>query len=334
MKLLDLARSLIDIDSTTGREGEACRFLADHLRARGFTVTEQPVDGQRVNVRAFLDAKPTVVLSTHIDCVPPFFPSRVSNGRLYGRGACDAKGTIAAQVTAAERLRDEGEERVGLLFVVGEERGSDGAAAANLDSPGSRYLIDGEPTDSRLGKATRGVLRVKLTATGRAAHSSQPERGISAIDALLDSLVQLRELPLPEDPDLGTTFYVVGLISGGVAPNVVSPSAEAELNFRTVGPGADVLQALKPLERDERVKVDEVLEVPPVRLHTVPGFDSAVFAFTTDIPLLSNWGKPLLLGAGSIVLAHTDDEHVEIAELEASADAYVSLARGLLSEND
>jgi len=329
MTTLDLARSLIDIDSTTGREGEACRWLADHLRSRGFTVTEQPVKGDRVNVQAFLDPKPQVVLSTHIDCVPPFFPSRVADGRLYGRGACDAKGILAAQVAAAERLRDEGEERVGLLFVVGEERGSDGAAAANALAPGSRFLIDGEPTDSRLGRASRGVLRVRLRAEGKAAHSSLPELGISAIDVLLDALVELRGLPLPEDPDLGTTFYVIGLISGGIAPNVVSPSAEAELNFRTIGPGAEVLEALAPLR--SRVSVEEVLEVPPVRLQTVPGFESAVFAFTTDIPLLSKWGRPLLFGPGSIAVAHTDEESIEIAEMDAAVDTYVRLSKALLA---
>jgi acetylornithine deacetylase len=271
-----------------------------------------------------------VVLSTHIDCVPPFFPSRVAGGRLHGRGACDAKGAIAAQITAAERLRAEGEERVGLLFVVGEERGSDGAAAANTIPAGSRYLIDGEPTDSRLGRATRGVQRLKLRATGRAAHSSQPERGVSAIDTLVDALVDLRRLPLPEDPDLGSTTYIVGLISGGIAPNVVSPSAEAELNFRTVGPGTDVIEGLSSLRA--RVSIEPVLEVPPVRLHTVPGFDSAVFAFTTDIPLLPAWGRPLLFGPGSITLAHTDDESVEIEELEEAADTYVALAKTLLAE--
>ena len=329
MSTLDLARSLIDIDSTTGREGEACRWLADHLRTRGFTVTEQPVDGDRVNLMAFLDPSPDVVLSTHIDCVPPFFPSRVADGRLHGRGACDAKGILAAQVTAAQRLRDEGEERVGLLFVVGEERGSDGAAAANTVAPGSRYLIDGEPTDSRLGKASRGVLRVKLRAEGRAAHSSQPDLGVSAIDKLVDALVALRALPLPEDSDLGTTFYVVGLVSGGIAPNVVSPSAEAELNFRTIGPGTDVLESLTPLE--ELVSVEQVLEVPPVRLHTLAGFESAVFAFTTDIPLLSAWGQPLLFGPGSIHVAHTENESIEIAEMDAAVDTYVGLARALLA---
>jgi len=327
MTTLDLARSLIDIDSTTGREGEACRWLGDHLRSRGFSVTEQPVDGDRVNVQAFLDPRPDVVLSTHIDCVPPFFPSRVTEGRLHGRGACDAKGILAAQVTAAERLRDEGEEKVGLLFVVGEERGSDGAAVANTAAPGSRYLIDGEPTDSRLGRASRGVLRVRLRAEGKAAHSSRPELGVSAIDALVDALVQLRGLALPQDPDLGTTFYVVGLVSGGIAPNVVSPSAEAELNFRTIGPGRDVLQCLAPLQ--SRVHVEPVLEVPPVRLQTVPGFDSAVFAFTTDIPLLTEWGRPVLFGPGSIVVAHTDEESIDIAEMDAAVDTYVRLSKAL-----
>jgi acetylornithine deacetylase len=328
LSLLDRARSLVDIDSTTGREAAACRWLAAHLREAGFAVSEQPVQGDRVNLLALVEPEPAVVLSTHVDCVPPFLPSRVEGGRLHGRGACDAKGALAAQVEAVLRLRDAGESRVGLLFVVGEERGSDGAAAANRLASGSRFLIDGEPTENRLGRATRGALRLRLRAAGRAAHSSQPERGISAIDALVDALVELRKLPLPADPDLGRTFYTVGLISGGIAPNVVSPSAEAELNFRTVGPGADVVESLAPLR--PRVSVDTVLEVPPVRLHVPPGVESAVFAFTTDIPLLTRWGRPLLFGPGSILLAHSEEESVGIDELEAAADGYVRLARGLL----
>jgi acetylornithine deacetylase len=328
LSLLDRARALVDIDSTTGREVEACRWLAAHLREAGFTVSEQPVGGDRVNLLALVEPEPTVVLSTHVDCVPPFFPSRVAGGRLFGRGACDAKGALAAQVEAALRLRAAGEGRVGLLFVVGEERGSDGAAAANDVAPGSRFLIDGEPTDNRLGRATRGALRLRLHAAGRAAHSSQPERGVSAIDALVDALVELRTLPLPEDPDLGRTFYTVGLISGGIAPNVVSPSAEAELNFRTVGPGAEVVDRLAPLRG--RVSIETVLEVPPVRLHVPPGAESVVFAFTTDIPLLGRWGRPLLFGPGSILVAHSEEESVGIDELEAAADGYVRLARGLL----
>jgi acetylornithine deacetylase len=330
LSVVALARALVDIDSTTGREAEACAFLAAYLRGRGFRVAEQPLGGGRANVVALLDERPEVVLSTHVDCVPPFVPSRVEGGRLYGRGACDAKGALAAQIAAVERLRDSGEGRVGLLFVVGEERGSDGAKAANAIAPGCRFLVDGEPTGSRLGLATRGVLRVKLRAKGRAAHSSQPQRGVSAIDRLVDALVELRGLELPEDPGMGRTFYVTGLVSGGVAPNVVSPSAEAELNFRTVGAGRDVLECLAPLRA--RVDVETVLEVPPVRLRTVPGFDAEAFAFTTDIPFLDRWGEPLLFGPGSILDAHTDEEHVEIDELEAAVLAYERIARALLAE--
>jgi acetylornithine deacetylase len=331
LSLLDLARALVDVDSTTGREAEACAWLASYLRERGFRVTEQPVADGRTNIVALVDPRPAVVLSTHIDCVPPFFPSRVEGGRLHGRGACDAKGALAAQVTAAERLRESGEGRVGLLFVVGEERGSDGATAANPTSPGPAFLVNGEPTESKLGLATRGAFRVKLRATGRAAHSSQPERGISAIDLLIDALVELRGIALPEDPQLGPTFYATGLISGGIAPNVISPSAEAELNFRTVGPGSEVLERLAPLR--SRVALETVLEVPPVRMRSVPGFDAGAFAFTTDIPLLDRWGEPLLFGPGSILDAHTEGEHVEIAELEAAVLAYERIARALLGES-
>lgn len=330
LSVVDLARSLVDIDSTTGREAEACAWLAAHLRERGYRVKEQPVASGRVNILALVDPKPVVVLSTHVDCVPPFFPGRVEGGRLFGRGACDAKGALAAQVSAADRLRASGEGRVGLLFVVGEERGSDGARVANAISPRPRFLVNGEPTESKLGLATRGAFRVKLRATGRAAHSSQPQLGISAIDLLVDALVELRGIELPEDPQLGRTFYATGLISGGVAPNVISPAAEAELNFRTIGPGAGVLERLARLR--SRVAIETVLEVPPVRMRTVPGFETEAFAFTTDVPFLDGWGEPLLFGPGSVVDAHTDADHVAIAELEAAVLAYERIARALLRE--
>jgi acetylornithine deacetylase len=328
LSLVPLTRTLVDIDSTTGREGDCGRWLAAYLRGRGYRVEEQPVSDDRFNVLATV-APPRVVLSTHFDCVPPFFPSREENGRLYGRGSCDAKGILAAQVTAVERVRREGISDVGLLFVVGEERGSDGARAADTHplAAGSRFLVNGEPTDSRLGAATRGILRIKLTATGRAAHSSSPEIGVSAIDKLLDALIRLRAEPLPEDSLLGRTHYTVGLISGGIAPNVVPPHAEAEVMFRTVGDAAEVVRIVERLRG--LVVPTVVLEVPAVRLKTLPGLDTAVFPFTTDIPFLSSWGTPLLFGPGSILVAHTDDEHVSVAELEAAVDRYVELARVL-----
>ena len=331
MNVVQFARDLIEIDSTTGREQEAGEWLAAALRSLGYTVAEQPVSGGRCNIVATLDA-PVVVLSTHYDCVPPFFGSAVEDGRLYGRGACDAKGILAAQVAAVERMRAEGERRVGLLFVVGEERGSDGAQVANAAPIGARFLINGEPTDSRLGLATRGMLRVRLRAVGKAAHSSTPEQGVSAIDRLIDALVQLRGAALPADPELGATYYTIGLIEGGVAPNVVSPHASAEVMFRTVGPADELMDVVKRLPA---VEVEEILRVPHVRLKSWADapMDTAVFPFTTDVPLLDRWGTPLLFGPGSILVAHTAREHVDITELEAAVGKYVYLASACLAES-
>ena len=361
---VELARQLIDIESTTGMEGAVGAWLASFLRDRGYSVLEQPlapldrlpdpgsppsrpsgrfgetspelasraeagrIPAPRINVIAAV-GEPEVVFSTHFDCVPPFFPSRIENGTLYGRGSCDAKGILAAQVAAAERLRAQGETRVGLVFVGGEERGSDGAKAANRIASKSRFLINGEPTELRLGSATRGAYRVRLTAKGKAAHSGYPELGESAIDKLLDCLMSLRAETWPEDSTLGRTHFNIGLIAGGVAPNVISPHAEAEVFFRTVGDHAPVRQILHRALAG-RVGVEEILELPATRMHTVPGFDTAVFSYFSDIPFLSNWGTPLLIGPGSIHVAHTDAEHVAIAELDRAVDVYARLAEALL----
>ena len=339
---VELARRLIDIESTTGLEGEVGAWLASYLRGRGYSVLEQPLEplgrppapasrlpAPRINVIAAV-GEPEVVFSTHFDCVPPFIPSRVEDGVLYGRGACDAKGILAAQVAAAERLRAKGETRVGLVFVGGEERGSDGAKAANRIGSKSKFLINGEPTELRLGAATRGAFRVRLTAAGKAAHSGYPELGESAIDKLIDCLVALRTAEWPTDPLLGTTHFTVGLISGGVAPNVISPHAEAEVFFRTVGQHEPLRQVLHRT-LGGRVKVEEILELPAMRMHTVPGFETAAFSYFSDIPFLSNWGTPLLLGPGSIHVAHTDREHIAIDELDRAVGVYEKLAATLLS---
>ncbi len=325
-ELISFARALIDIDSTTGREHDVAAFIARTLRDLEWHVDEQPLTDGRFNViaRATADAAPRVVLSTHFDCVPPFFPSRIEGTKLYGRGSCDAKGILAAMVTAGEHARRAGRTDVGLLFVAGEERGSDGAKAANTWPTKSQFLINGEPTDNRLGVATKGVYRARLTATGRAAHSSQPELGESAIDKLIDALVAVRGVEWPVDALFGATNYSVGLISGGVAPNVIAPLATAELMFRTVGDYLDV-RAMLAAAAAPLASVEDVLVVPPVRLHTVPGFDTAVFAFTTDVPFLDHWGTPLLLGPGSISVAHTDAEFVEIEELDRAVELFTSL---------
>jgi acetylornithine deacetylase len=327
-----LTRALVDIDSTTGREQDIAEWLSAFLLDRDYRITEQPIADGRFNVFAHLDAAPRVVFSTHFDCVPPYMPFRQERGMLFGRGSCDAKGILAAQVMAVEHLRASGESRVAMLFVAGEERGSDGARVANDHAPdGVTFLINGEPTDNRLGLATRGVLRVRLRARGRAAHSSFPELGESAIDKLLDALMVLRGVALPEDALLGRTHYTVGLIEGGVAPNVVSPHASAELLFRIVGESAPVREALHVIE--QLVTIEPVLDMPAVRLHTLPGFETAVFPYTTDVPLLTRWGTPLLLGPGSIHVAHTDDEHVSIDELKQAVELYERVARQLLGES-
>jgi acetylornithine deacetylase len=335
-----LARELIDIDSTTGREGQVAAHIARYLRQRGYAVLEQPLDreaGQpsadaRCNVIA-ATGEPRVVFSTHFDCVPPFFSSRVEGDTLFGRGACDAKGILAVQVAAAEQLRAEGESRVGLVFVAGEERGSDGAMAANRIASPAKFLINGEPTDNRLGAATRGVFRIRVRTTGRAAHSGYPQLGESAIEKLLDLLLTLRAIDWPVDDVLGTTHYTVGLIKGGVAPNVIPPEAEAEIVFRTVSDHNLLRRALAHAVGG-RAAVEEVVEVPPARFHLEEGFESAVFSYTTDIPFLTAWGTPLLIGPGSIHVAHTDREHISIPELLRGVDLYVTLARRLLARND
>ena len=325
---LQLTRELVDIDSTTPHEIAAGEFLDDALRRLGYDVVRQPVQDGRFNLVATID-RPDVVLTTHFDCVPPFFPSRVEGGRLYGRGACDAKGILVAQIAAVERLRAAGESRAGLLFVVGEERGSEGAKTANTLATGSRFIVNGEPTDNRLATATRGVYRARLRAKGKAAHSSLPHLGVSAIDKLVDALVALRSVAWPSDPDMGTTFYTIGLINGGVAPNVISPEADAEIMFRTVG-SHEALRRLIETTAGHLVTVEDVLVVPPVRLTTRPGFAKEAFSFTTDIPFLDRWGAPLLLGPGSVTVAHTDDEYVEIAELSRAVDLYERLVTELL----
>jgi len=331
LDLVALTRALVDIDSTTGREAEACRWMAAYLSGQGWTVVEQPVDADRFNVMATAGAPPRVVLSTHIDCVPPFFGSRLDGDVLYGRGACDAKGILATQVTAAERLRAGGEQRLGLLIVVGEERGSDGAIAAAGPDVSPRFLVNGEPTGNRLGVATRGAYRVKLSATGRACHSAFPEEGESAVTRLLAALGRLAQLPLPTDPVLGSTHYNIGVLHGGVAPNVIPASAEADVMFRTVGDAGALDALLTTLT--SFVDVEPIIEVPPVRLRTLDGFDTVAVPYTTDIPLLKGWGTPLLVGPGSALVAHTDEERIAVAELEEGVETYVRLVSRLLDSD-
>lgn len=327
--VVSLAAELLAIPSTTRDEGAAVDFVSRWLVARDWNVTVQEVTPGRGNVWASRKGG-GVTLSTHLDTVPPYVPPSRADGRLYGRGACDAKGIAAAMMIAADRLASEGEERVDLLLVVGEERGSDGARLANQLPATSKWLINGEPTESTLASGCKGALRVIVRTTGREAHSAYPHLGRSAIAPMLAMLPELDRLEWPVDPILGPTTVNVGLIRGGTEANIVPGACEAEMMVRLVGEVALVKERLEAWAKG-RAELEFGSFIPAQHFHTVPGFASAPVAYTSDIPLLTSWGTPLLFGPGSIHVAHTTEEYVAEDELRASVDSYVRLVRTLLA---
>jgi acetylornithine deacetylase len=339
---IELTRQLVNIHSTTYHEHDAGVFLHEFLAAHGWAVERMSVPkpavgtpgadggGERFNVYAVMaGVTPDVVFSTHMDTVPPFFGCTEDEDYLYGRGTCDAKGIIAAQVAAAERLRDEG-VKVGMLFVVGEERDSAGAKVANEEARGSKFLINGEPTDNRLALASKGCLRVEIFAEGKMAHSAYPELGESAIDKLVGALADISKLELPVVEGIGESTLNVGLISGGRAPNVIADKAEAHLLIRLVGPSEGTKAAILAAV-DGRARVEFSLELPFVRMRRVGNLPTMVAKFTTDIPSLTAWGEPFLLGPGSIHVAHTPFEKLAKKELLEAVELYVALARELVA---
>lgn len=331
MNLFELTRELIDIPSVTGDEQAVALFLVSYLEGLGYSAGLQEADKGRFNVIATTAALPRVVLSTHMDTVPPHIASTESDTKIFGRGACDAKGIIAAQIVAAEQLRAEGMDEIGLLFTVDEELSSLGARVANAHeiAPACEYLINGEPTDNKLATATKGSLRLSLTSSGRASHSAYPEQGESAIEKLLDVLEDIRRYAWPVDHLLGETTCNIGVINGGTRPNVIPAEASAVLQFRLVTSAEVVKTALEELVAG-RVEIEYLSENDPVHLLTVDSLEQCVVRFTTDIPYLGHWGSPLLIGPGSILNAHTDHEFIEKEELTHAVDLYVRLVRELL----
>jgi acetylornithine deacetylase len=335
MDAVTLTRQLVDIESISGNEAAVGNYLYGELCRLGYQTKKMPVEDDRFNVYATSaeHPHPAVVFSTHMDTVPPFIPSSEDAGRIYGRGACDAKGIIAAQIAAAERLRQQN-VRVGLLFVVGEERDSLGAKVANDyvargEVSGCRFLVNGEPTENHIALASKGTLRVEVTGRGRMAHSAYPELGESAIDKLIPALARLRAMPLPSDPEIGACTLNIGLIEGGRAPNVIADYAHADLLYRLVGASKDLRNQIAA-SAGEQVEVTFPLELPFLRLRTIDGLPTMIAAFTTDIPQLANWGQALLIGPGSIHVAHTDGEHIEKKQLAESIDLYCRIAKQLL----
>ncbi len=323
MDAVTLTRQLVDIESISGNEAAVGNYLYGELCQLGYHTKKIAVEGDRFNVFATWPdhPDPAVVFSTHMDTVPPFISSSEDEHKIYGRGSCDAKGIIAAQVAAAERLGQH-EIYVGLLFVVGEERDSLGAKVANDHAPSQcRFLVNGEPTENRVALASKGTLRVEVVATGKMAHSAYPELGESAIDKLIAALARLRAMPLPADPQFGPCTLNIGLIEGGRAPNVIPDYAHADLLYRLVGP-SDSLRKQIVVTAGDDVEVSFPLELPFLRLRTVDGLPTMMAAFTTDIPKLTNWGEPLLIGPGSIHVAHTEGEFIEKQQLHDAIDLY------------
>jgi acetylornithine deacetylase len=338
-----LTRQLVDIESTTYHEGRCGAFLYEYLQGLGYNVEKQTVEqpelartpgggtGDRFNVYATMPGtSPVITLSTHFDTVPPYFTSTEDDTYVYGRGSCDAKGILASQVAAAEKLHNGGVP-VGLLYVVGEERDSAGAKVANLDGHGSRFLINGEPTENRLALATKGALRVELRATGKMAHSAYPELGDSAIEKLVNVLHDLMAADLPIDPEIGPSTLNIGIVSGGRAPNVIPDAAEAHLLIRLVGPSAEVKAIVERIVAG-RADVAYSLDLKTVRMKRMPGWETMVAKYATDISSLTAWGEPMLLGPGTILVAHTSEEKVLKSELVEAVDKYAELAGSLAKQ--
>jgi acetylornithine deacetylase len=335
MNVFELTRALVDIDSVTPNEEQVGLFLADYLSGlaarTGGRVERMEVEPRRFNVLAWWD-RPVVTLSTHMDTVPPFFPSREDEEFIWGRGACDTKGLIASMILAAEALLSGGVRNIALLNGVGEERNSAGAYVAARNGRGSRYLINGEPTENKLALGSKGALRYEITARGRMAHSAYPHLGESAIEKLLDALERVRRISLPSDPVLGPSTLNIGTIHGGRAPNVIADQAQAEVFIRLVDDGestrAAISQAVAP-----HAEAREVLCIPALRLGALNGFETTVVSYTTDIPAFSGaWGQPFLVGPGSIHFAHTDEERVPKKELTDAVQIYQNLVRRLLQQ--
>jgi len=331
MNIFQFTRELIEIESISGNEGAVGRYLRDYLVDAGFEVSLQQVEEGRFNVLARL-GDPLVTLSSHIDTVPPFIASSEDSGSIYGRGACDAKGVLAAQVFAAKTLRDDGVRDFGMLYLVGEEDGSDGARAANTLANRNKFLINGEPTESHQAVATKGALRLVIDAKGRAAHAAYPECGESAIEKLLDILRDIRAAEWPVDAKLGATTYNIGTIGGGRKANVVPDQATSELMFRTVGDPDAVFDTVVAIIAG-RAEVRRGFTIAPVHLRTVEGMNlpTSVVRFATDIPSLTNWGVPLLFGPGSIHDAHTAHEVIHKEELALAVETYAQMTRALLA---
>jgi len=328
-----LTKELVNIPSVTGEEAAIAEFVVGHLRRHGFEISKQPVAERRKNILATLSTKPRVILCTHLDTVPPFFPAAEDDDYIYGRGSCDAKGILAAMITAGLKLKEMDVRDFGLLFLVGEETDSIGAKRANALNVNSDFIVVGEPTENKLGAGHKGLVAARITAKGKAAHSAVQDMGESAINKLLDILETIRKTNWGEDALLGPSRVNIGTIAGGMAHNVVPAEASAQISIRNTVSSQSVLETLRTVI-DGRAEIEIITRAEPQKLFTLPGFEQTVLPYGTDIPHLKNFGKPLLIGPGAIKVAHTPNECISKKELSVAVEIYVKLVQKLFREAD
>lgn len=330
MNLIELTKTLVNIPSVTGSEAAIADFLSSYLRSQGFDLEKQEVEEKRRNILGVFHPSPRLILCTHMDTVPPFYGAREDESFIYGRGACDAKGIMASMIFAAQELSKEGMKKIGLLFVVGEETDSVGAKMAGSLNVDSEYIIVGEPTENKMGSGHKGIVNLIISAEGKSAHSAFPDLGESAIEKLLDVLQEIRGLDFREDPILGKTVINIGKIEGGLAFNVIADSASAEVSFRSGLNSYEIIEKVKAVA-GQRARIEVISQSEPQVLFTIPGFEQAVLPYGTDIPYLKRFGRPLLLGPGSALVAHTENERVDKKQLFDGVEIYKKIVKILIT---
>jgi acetylornithine deacetylase len=330
--VIAFARQLIDVPSPTESEFAVGELLERELIRLGFQTRRHDVTDTRFNLLALAGGTPRVVLNSHIDTVPPWFASSEDDEHIYGRGACDTKGIIAAMIAAGERLRARGIDDFAFLFVVGEETDSIGAKTANaaFANLGSEFVLVGEPTDSAFARASKGALTCTVRFEGVAAHSAYPHLGDSAINRMVAAIAEINAADWGSHEILGDATVNVGVVRGGQKPNIIPADAECDILFRLVTTPDDVQAKLEGIVSRHRGRITVARGNPPQFMIVPEGQKSVVVAFNTDVPWLTNLGKPLLFGPGSILDAHGVNEKIAKRDLLAAVGTYEEMVVSLL----
>lgn len=285
---------------------------------------------------------PRVVFCTHMDTVPPYIAPSFYDTEVHGRGSCDAKGQLFAMYTACKELEASGCTDFGLLILSGEETGSWGAKAFSKTGFKAPFLIVGEPTENKMVSASKGTKSYDLRFGGKAFHSGYPEHGVSAVDLFNEFYNKLKATDFGEDPELGKTTWNIGLLHSDNPQNILSPELTCRLYFRTTFVSDEPVQRFMAeiagqagndegkTGNDEGKASNDVTPRGgdrPARYVTLPGFESAPVAFGSDAPHLTGFGHKIICGPGTVLVAHRDDEHITLPELEDAVKIYTALYR-------